>query len=124
MVTKEIILDKLRFAIVEHVSDEVVRDVQSLDVMFDYMTQGWVVRATWAVPGKTTTEEIGAEWVPDGWWQAFKLEVVPGWVRRWLHRSRTRRIPTSLQTIKVFPGTWPPDWRHAHQIFAFLTDDE
>lgn len=120
---RQLLLQKLKFRVAAPVSDELVRDPDSIDVAVSIIRHEWWVYADWHIPGKRTTREIGSVEVPDGWWQAFKAEVFPRWLRR-RFPPRMREITNHLELIRVAPQIpWPPDAKGSAELFFFFTDD-
>src|SRR5215813_3030035 len=98
---RELLLEKLKFRVATPISRELL-EPDMIDIAADIIYDAWTVMADWRIPGKQSTREIGWVSVPDGWWQAFKAEALPRWLRR-PFPARMRTYPTSLQVIKVCP---------------------
>lgn len=116
---RELVLEKIKYRASVPMPGELWNDPEAIDIVADMFVDQAYGMIEWRIPGKRYVSR--AVIVPDGWWQAFKLEVFPAWLSQ-RFPPRMRRIETEV--IKVAPQLeLPKDMGRLYNFFV-PEDDE
>ena len=112
-------LEKFKFAVVERLSPEWVRDIRAYEHT-DFMTDQLVVELRSFV----WSEDVGKEQFkyPADWWQAFKARWFPQWM---LNKWPIKYTRVTLDVKATYPNFHPslPNEQVVYQIIKSFYDD-
>lgn len=111
----EVLLQKLYFAVQQHIPDERVVNLQGVEFtsFFELLTRDLVFRISGYVWEEELEKRVLVASYPKTWWQHFKKDVMPEWF--------TKKFPVELKREEVlvkFTAVYPKFAEVSEQPFV------
>ena len=97
---QKVMLKRLRYYVVQHISNQIVKDNISLDVTMDRMSTNFILRLSLDIWSEKIEEKIYTVSYPRTWWDHFKQDVIPN-----LSRLYGMRLPRKIHKFIKFERT-------------------